>query len=118
MKRFLILAVLIGFSPIFVTADQAASPAQTTFSSPPEGLTAVIQACKADDTNALIQIFGADGKDIILSGDPSDDKDGRAKFVKAAEKKSKVIPDPKNADRVILSIGEQDWPFPIPMVRQ
>jgi len=29
-----------------------------------------------------------------------------------------VIPDPKNPDRVILSIGEQDWPFPIPMVRR
>jgi hypothetical protein len=81
-------------------------------------LKAVIQACKKDDTDTLLKIFGPEGKELILSGDPSDDKDGRSKFVQAAEKKSKIIPDPRDPNRVILSIGSEDWPFPIPMIRK
>lgn len=91
---------------------------QTTFADPKEALEAVVKACKSSDTDTLLKIFGPDGKDIVLSGDPSDDKDGRAQFIEAATKKTKIIPDPKNPDLVILSIGEQDWPFPIPLIRK
>lgn len=118
MKKFILLSALIGvYSPV-LCSDPVPSSTQESFATPQEGLTAVIEACKKDDAATLLKIFGSEGKDIVLSGDPSDDKDGRVKFVEAATKKSKVIPDPKTPDRVILSIGEQDWPFPIPMVRK
>jgi len=93
-------------------------PNQEMFSTPKDAIQAVVKACKSDDASALLKIFGPDGKDVVESGDPSDDKDGRAMFVQAVERKYKIIPDPMNKDKVIFSIGKDDWPFPIPLVRQ
>jgi len=119
MKKFILLSALIGiYSPVLYSDPVLAAAAQASYSTPQEGLSAVIEACKKDDTAALLNIFGSEGRDVVLSGDPSDDKDGRAKFVQAAEKKNKIIPDPKDPNRVILSIGSEDWPFPIPMIRK
>jgi len=96
----------------------ADAPSPDTYPTPKDAVLAVIAACKSGDTNALLKIFGADGKDIVESGDPSDDKESRALFAQAAEKKYKLIPDPMNKDKEILSIGKEDWPFPVPLIRQ
>jgi hypothetical protein len=116
MRKLSYIAVLA--LSLCQVSNSLAADNQMNFASPKEALQAVITACKADDADALLKIFGPEGKDIILSGDPSDDKDGRAQFVEAATEKTKIVPDPKNADIVILSIGKQDWPFPIPLVRK
>lgn len=96
----------------------ASTDAQETFATPHAAVHAVIQACKNDDVDSLLKIFGPEGKDIVVSGDPSDDKDGRAWFAKWAGQTNKIIPNPQNPDKVILSIGKDDWPFPIPLVRK
>jgi hypothetical protein len=100
-----------------ITPAYAAAPGQDSFATPKEAVQAVLQACKTDDNGALLKIFGPDGKDIVVSGDPSDDKDSRAMFAAAAGKKYKLISDPMNKDKMILSIGKEDWPFPIPLMR-
>jgi hypothetical protein len=112
IKRFLILplAITLGSAAYAAVADQ------DSFSTPKEAIQAVVSACKKDDTAGLLKIFGPDGKDIVMSGDPSDDKDSRAKFVAAVERKYKLIPDPMNKNKEIFSIGKEDWPFPIPLV--
>jgi hypothetical protein len=96
----------------------AAAKDPKTFSSPQEAVQALIQAASKNDTRALLALFGPDGKDIVESGDSSDDKDGRAQFTKAAGEKMSVLPDPMNPDKVILTIGQHDWPFPVPLVRK
>jgi hypothetical protein len=96
----------------------ASAPTEETFANPKAAVQAVLQACKSDDTNALLKIFGPDGKDIVESGDPTEDKSNHAKFVEAAGKKYKLTPDPMDKDKLILSIGKDNWPFPIPLVRQ
>ncbi len=96
----------------------AADLPQRSFATPKEAVQAVIKACQSNDTAALLSIFGADGKDIVESGDPSDDQENRARFVKAAQRKYKLVPDLMNKDKMILSIGKEDWPFPIPLIRQ
>jgi len=96
----------------------APTESQTTFAKPKEAVAAVIKACQNNDTGALMMIFGSDGKDIVESGDPKEDKEGRAKFVKAASEKYKLIADPTNPDKLVLSIGKDHWPFPIPLVRK
>ena len=84
---------------------------QLTFDNPKEGVKAVIAACKSNDQEALLKIFGSDGKDVVDSGDPSDDTDRRAAFVKLTSEKYKLIPNPTNADAMILSIGKEDYPI-------
>jgi DUF2950 family protein len=89
-----------------------------TFNTPEAAVAAVVQACKGNDTAALLEIFGPDSKEVVESGDPSDDKDNRAKFVLAVEQKKVLVADPMNPDKVFFSIGKNDWPFPIPLVRK
>jgi hypothetical protein len=91
---------------------------QKTFATPEEAVQAVVTACDKNDTSTLLEIFGPDSKDVVESGDPSDDKDNRAAFVKAVNKKKMFIADPMNPDKMIISIGKEDWPFPIPLIRQ
>jgi hypothetical protein len=96
---------------------QAASN-QRTFASPMEAIQATIDAAEHNDAAALLQLFGPDGKDILESGDPAQDKDLRAEFARSAHEKLQIEQDPTNPDRVTFAVGNQDWPFPVPVVRK
>ena len=91
---------------------------QRTFGTPQEAAQAVIDAAEHNDTAAMLKLFGPNGKDIVESGDPTEDKNGRAEFARAAHEKLTINQDPSNPDRAALSIGAQDWPFPVPLVRK
>lgn len=110
-------AILIGILFSVSPAVSGASPRQSAFATPKDALNAVITACEHNKTSELVKIFGPDGKDVVESGDPSDDADNRKAFAKAAHEKAEWIADPANADKMILSIGQDDYPFPIPLIR-
>jgi len=98
---------------------QAAPQAnQQTFGTPQEAAQAIMDAAEHNDTAALLKLFGPTGKDIVESGDPTEDKNTRAEFARAAHEKLKIGQDPGNPNRASLSIGAQDWPFPVPLVRK
>jgi hypothetical protein len=97
----------------------AAPPAsQRTFATPLEVIQATIDAAEHNDAAALLQLFGPDGKDILESGDPVQDKDLRTEFARSAHEKLQIEQDPSNPDRVTFAVGEQDWPFPVPVIRK
>jgi len=113
----------LGFGVLLLTAamhgiSYSDESAQQTFKTPKDAVNALILACEKNDTDALLKIFGPEGKDIVQSGDPSDDTDGRAKFSEAAHEKYKLIQDTTNPDKMIVSVGKEDWPFPVPLIRQ
>src|ERR1035438_7682604 len=91
---------------------------QRTFATPQEAVQAIIDAAEHNDAAALLQLFGPDGKDILESGDPAEDKESRAEFVRSAHEKLQIDQDPGNPDRVTFAVGEQDWPLPVPVVRK
>ena len=94
-----------------------AAPVQRTFATPQEAIQATIEAAEHNDSAALLQLFGPGGKDIVESGDPAQDKDLRAEFARSAHEKLHVDADPSTPDRVEFTVGEQEWPFPVPVVR-
>src|SRR5262249_23744830 len=61
---------------------------------------------------------GAAGKDIVESGDTAEDKRGRAEFARLAHEKLQVEPDPGATNTMLLVVGEQQWPFPVPVVQK
>ena len=69
-------------------------------------------------SSALLEILGPDGKDFISSADPVQDKSIAADFAAKADEKNVVTVDPKNKARAILSVGDDDWPFPVPLVKK
>ena len=93
----------------------AGAPFQRLFASPEEGLKSLADAVKAKDQAALDQIFGPSGKDL-RSGDSVQDAAEFEELAKHLAEKTSLM---KEGDaKVILSIGNENWPFPIPLVKK
>ena len=96
----------------------AAALAQQQFDSPEAAAQALISAAAASDTPALSTIFGSQAKTMLNSGNPDQDAADRQEFATLAQDQHKLEPDSMNPNRVILSVGKQDWPFPVPIVKR
>ncbi len=89
---------------------------QKTFTSPEQAVEALVSATRSGITAELLRIFGPEGEKLVRSGDPIADKEARDKFITAYGKGNKIV---MNAsDKAVLVIGEREWPFPIPLVKQ
>jgi hypothetical protein len=91
------------------------SVSQKSFASPEEALTAVIAAIRNHDTDQLEQIFGPDSDDIISSGDPVDDQATENRVLAAYDEKHQLITNDDGS--VTVTLGNNDWPMPIPIVK-
>jgi hypothetical protein len=94
----------------------AAQARQKVFSSPEDGVKALITAVRADNMKELSAILGPAGKDVLNSGDAVEDRATRARFLKAYEAKNAIVRD--GDAKVVLQIGMEEWPFPIPIVKR
>jgi hypothetical protein len=118
------LCVLLLGPAFAVTAqDQSKSAApiaaaQKTFDTPKAAADALIAAAEKYDLPALKEILGKDGESLVVTADPVQDKNQLSAFAAKAREKSEIVPDKKNPNLAILSIGDQDWPMPIPIVRK
>jgi len=103
-------------------AYAAATNAQTvakarTFASAQDAANALIEAAEKFDQAALTEILGPDSYDIIHSGEPARDREVAQKFAEQARIKTNVALQPKNPRRAILEIGDDNWPFAVPIVK-
>ena len=94
----------------------ASQPAQKSFATPKEAAEALIHAAEKFDVPALKEILGPHGEDLVSSEDPVQDENNAASFAARAREKNEVDIDPKNSKRAIISVGNEDWPLPIPLV--
>jgi hypothetical protein len=100
------------------SAQQPMAPEQSTFATPQQAAQALIVAAEAYDVPALIKVLGPAGKDLVASGDPVLDKERALAFAALAREKQAITVDPKNSGRAVLSVGNTDWPVPIPIVKR
>ncbi|MEN9975107.1 MAG: hypothetical protein RLZZ282_1113 [Verrucomicrobiota bacterium] len=91
---------------------------QKTFDTPEQAVESLIQAAASFEIPALKEILGPDSADIIGSEDPVMDKERALAFCAKAKEKQAIEVDPKNPNRAILSVGEDAYPLPIPIVKQ
>ena len=96
---------------------QAAGKAQKSFSTPKAAAQALLEAAEEDDTATLLLLFGRNGNEIVASGDPIRDKNNRATFVERARQSMKLQRASSDRDRVFVLIGEDQFPFPVPIVK-
>jgi len=107
------VAFLLTGSIAFGKAASAAQK-QKTFASPEEAVKALVTAARNNDDKEVMAIFGPAGKDLISSGDPVSDKQRREQFLKAYDEKNSLVPEKGS---MVLVIGKNDWPFPIPLMK-
>ena len=81
-----------------------------------EAANALVEAAEKYDETALLQILGPDSYDIIHTGEPARDREVAKQFAEQARVKMNVA-QPKNSRRAFLNIGDDDWPFPVPIVK-
>lgn len=96
----------------------ASTPGARTFDTPQQAANALVDAADKFDVVTLTQIFGPDGDDIVFSGEYAQDRQHAANFVAEAREKKSVSVDPKSGNRAFLLVGNEDWPFPVPLVKK
>jgi Protein of unknown function (DUF2950) len=94
--------------------SMAQQKGQKTFSSPEEAAKALYTAASANDETALLDILGPQGKDLISSGDATQDAENRAEFTKRYQQMNRLVKEPDGS--VTLYIGPHNWPYPIPLM--
>ena len=87
------------------------------FNTPQQAADELVDAAEKFDVHALEEIFGPDGDDIVLSGEYPQDRQRASDFATEARKKKSVSIDPKKGSRAFLLVGDEDWPFPVPLVK-
>ena len=107
-------------APLFSQQQERSSTAmqQKSFPTPQSALDALIQAADSYDVPALLAMFGPDGRDLISSADPVADKNRASAFAAKAKEKSLVAVDKNNRNRATISLGNDDWPLPIPLAKR
>jgi Protein of unknown function (DUF2950) len=111
-----LLIMLAAVLTVFAFAGLSyAAAKQKTFTSPEEAVKALVEAGRNNDMKELTAILGPAGKDVLSSGDKVADKLGRERFIAAYDEKNTLTPE---GDGMVLTLGKDDWPFPIPVVKK
>ena len=108
-----ILCALLFF--VAAAWAQTGTPAQRIFQSPEAGAAGAVEALKANDEAALREILGRRGADLIGLREPSAGGKPHERFLAAYAESNKLVPE--GADKAVLEVGTDAWPFPIPLVR-
>src|SRR5262245_9473593 len=89
--------------------------AQERYRTPDEAVAALVDAVRTDALQQVMRVLGPGSDQIVQSGDPVDDAALRKRFLDAFTAKHQIVPE--GEDQAVLIVGEEEWPFPIRLVR-
>jgi hypothetical protein len=90
---------------------------QARYATPEEAAQALINAAATSDMDALRTVLGPEA-DELSSGDPVADAADREAFIEVAVAAAGIEQQEGVEDVATLVIGEDDWPFAIPLVKE
>ncbi len=88
---------------------------QKLFASPEEAAGVLKDAMLTRDRRLLIAIFGPEGKQFVLTGDRVEENADMEAFGKHMSEY--LLVDRQSPDKAVLHMGQENWPFPIPVVK-
>jgi hypothetical protein len=106
----------ISVALCFSLAASAQELKQRSFATPEDAVVALVEAGKAVDHSALQSLFGAEGEKLLISGDPVMDQRNREVFLVAYSEQAALQAESPTRD--ILYVGNEEWPFPIPLIKE
>ena len=111
--------VTLALSCALVALISSGAAAQTsgnrTFASAEEAVKVLLDIVKKGDRDALLALFGTDGKELVASSDPASARQNLQVFAVAAREQWRL--DDAAPDRKTLVVGHEEWPFPVPLVK-
>lgn len=120
--RKIAISLLLLTALLIITADMspalaaAAKNVQKSFTTPEEAVKSLVQSVRNNDSRELLAILGPGSKDIISSPDPVVNKAERERFITNYDQKNSI--EGADSGRAVLSVGSDDSPFPIPMIKR
>ena len=105
--------ILLTLVVVFVACKKAEQPSYKVFVTPDDAGSALIQAAKSGDENAILAIFGPESKPILSSGNAVEDKAAVDAFAGAYQVMHRWRRMPDGAE--VLLIGADNFSFPIPL---
>jgi len=114
LPAFVIAAAMLVFGASSVLF--AANMPHKSFSSPEEAVKELVAAARASDMKAMRAILGPGSRELVSSGDDVADRAGREKFLKAYDLKNTL--QQESANKMVLLIGDDKWPMPIPIIKK
>ena len=109
------LGAVTTVAVIAVSMAAAAAP-QKNFATPAAAVDALMAANRGNHLSELLAILGPQSAKLIHSGDPVADRRGRTRFIAAYDEAHKLESDGER--KAMLILGADEWPFPIPLVRE
>jgi hypothetical protein len=101
-------------APSAAPAPPAGTEAQH-YPTPDDAAKALLDATRSEDRNQIVTLFGSRGAELLSSGDEVEDRNNREAFVAMAQEKMSV--EKTGEDRAAVRVGNTDWSFPIPLVK-
>jgi len=92
-----------------------AAAEQRVFAGPEEATTALVDALTRSDTQLAEEILGPAGEKLLHSGDPVADRNAAQRFLRAYAKQHRL--EYRGDRKAVLHVGAEDWPWPIPIMR-
>jgi hypothetical protein len=114
IQRFFTIVTLVAFLCFSLTSCTSTPPKENEFTSPSNAVQALAKAVKTGVDKDLLSVLGPEAQELVSSGDEVADREIRQTFLKAYEEQNRIEPD---GDNFLLIIGKNDWPFPIPIVK-
>ena len=102
---------------LLMTTGFGQNPSGKAFATADEAANALIAAAETYDTTALLEILGPNSRDIIQTGEPVLDREVANEFAKLGREKKNIAVDKRVRNRAFLEVGDESWPFPVPIVR-
>jgi hypothetical protein len=114
-RTLLVCALVLIVVVMFQGAALAAKSTQKTFGTPEAAVEALVKALRDHNEKELVAIFGPGSETLISSGDKVDDRERRVEFVRLYGEANRL--EPAGDKKLIVHVGKNDWPFPIPIVK-
>ncbi|HEY5837468.1 MAG TPA: DUF2950 domain-containing protein [Pyrinomonadaceae bacterium] len=108
-------ALLLATVLVAQAQNKTSAARGRTFLTPEQAAAALIDAAEKYDEKALIDILGPDSYDIVHTGEPARDKEMAAQFAAQAKIRQRVTKAARNTKIATLFVGDEDWPFPVPI---
>jgi hypothetical protein len=108
---------IVCASLLAVTACRKTSqPQYRTFATPEDAVRALVSAASTEKVDDIVAIFGPEGAALIDTSDPASARRGRQVFTAAAAEGWHLTD--RDGGGKTLVVGNEKWPFPVPLVRE
>ena len=117
MRRIVLsLSMVLSSTVVLSSCSRSEAPTQRSFATPDSAATALARAVITNDTTVLLAIMGPDSRPLILPTDQVQAEHDR-QVVATALTERWWLEDGEDGSKVLV-IGNESWPFPIPIVHE